>query len=116
MLEIQTLRNSIEPMMTRIVRYLRTSGIVPEAEQERLDSAVESMAYLMNIKWIQILIVILAVLVSWHQKLYGLMDMPVPHGLEIGAGETKEAMLGLFIMIYLLSLARRIRSGSARTD
>jgi len=57
--------NVIEPMMTRIVRYLRTSGVVPEPEQERLNSAVNSMVYLINIRWIQVAIAILAVLMSW---------------------------------------------------
>ena len=57
--------NVIEPMMSRIVRYLRTSGVVPKSEQESLNRAVNRMAYLMNVKWIQLIIVIMAILVSW---------------------------------------------------
>jgi hypothetical protein len=47
------------------VKYRRTSGVVPDSEQGHLDCAVDRMAYLINIKWIQIIIVISAVLVSW---------------------------------------------------
>ena len=57
--------NIIEPMMARIIRYLRESGIVPESEQEALDRGVNRMAHLMNMKRVQLIIVILAISVSW---------------------------------------------------
>ena len=57
--------NIIEPMMSRTLNYLRTSGVVPEAEYARLDEAADKMTYLVNTKWIQLILVILVVLVSW---------------------------------------------------
>jgi hypothetical protein len=57
--------NIIEPMMSRVMGYLKSSGVVPESEQSQLHSAAEKMACLMNNKWIQALIVLLAVAVSW---------------------------------------------------
>ncbi len=57
--------NIIEPMMTRILKYLRTSGVVPDAEHVHLNDAVDKMTYLINTKWIQLILVILVVLVSW---------------------------------------------------
>lgn len=50
----------------------------------------------------------LAVAISWPGKLLRATGID-QQGLDIGPGETKEALLGLFIMIYLVSLARRIR-------
>jgi hypothetical protein len=94
--------NVIEPMMTRIVRYLRTSGVVPEAEQERLNRAVNKMAYLMNIKWIQLLIVIFAVLVSWLLRT-DYLDMwkeeaVTSWALHVVDGEVHETMAGLWFL------------------
>ena len=57
--------NVIEPMMIKTVSYLRTSGVVPESERERLDLAVKRMAYLTNARWTQVLLVLLAISVSW---------------------------------------------------
>ncbi len=53
----------------------------------------------------------LAVAISWPGKLLRATGID-QRGLDIGPGETKEALLGLFIMIYLLSLARRVRSAA----
>jgi hypothetical protein len=50
----------------------------------------------------------LAVAISWPGKILRATGID-QQGLDIGPGETKEALLGLFIMIYLLSLARRVR-------
>jgi hypothetical protein len=60
--------NVIEPMMERIVAYLRSSGVVPDPEQARLQAAVESTAYLLNVKWIQVILAVVAVLVSWAMQ------------------------------------------------
>lgn len=57
--------NVIEPMMTRIAEYLRVSGIVPESDEARLANAVERMVYLINVKWIQVVLALLAITVSW---------------------------------------------------
>ena len=94
--------NVIEPMMTRIVRYLRVSGIVPGSELERLDRAVNRMAYLMNNKWIQAIIVILAVLVSWLLRT-DYVDMWKEEGVTSWAlwskqGEVDETMAGLWFL------------------
>ncbi len=60
--------NVIEPMMSRIVKYLRSSGVVPDSEQGQLENAVESTAYLLNAKWMQAILVVLAVFVSWAMQ------------------------------------------------
>jgi hypothetical protein len=57
--------NIIEPMMTRVLKYLRTSGVVPDSEHVHLENAVERITYLINTKWIQAILVMLAVLVGW---------------------------------------------------
>lgn len=94
--------NVIEPMMSRIVRYLRVSGIVPESEQERLHSAVDRMAYLMNIKWIQLIIVTLAILVSWWLRT-DYVDMwkeenVTSWALQLKGDEVDETMAGLWFL------------------
>ena len=57
--------NVIEPMMTRVVKYLRISGVVPDGEQTGFNASIDRIAYLINAKWAQVLLVLLAVLVSW---------------------------------------------------
>ena len=102
--------NIIEPMMTRIVRYLRVSGIVPESEQERLNRAVNRMAHLMNVKWIQAIIIILAVLISWWLRT-DYVDMWKEEGvtswaLYLAGGGVDDTMAGawfLFVTSPLVS-------------
>jgi hypothetical protein len=57
--------NVIEPMMSQVMNYLYTSGVVPETEQARLNTVNERTVYLFNSKSIQGLLALLAVLVSW---------------------------------------------------
>ncbi|UCB55818.1 MAG: hypothetical protein JSW45_04630 [Thiotrichales bacterium] len=57
--------NVIEPMMTKTTRYMVTSGVVPESEQGQLKSALERVAYLINAKWAQVLLALIAVAASW---------------------------------------------------
>jgi hypothetical protein len=52
---------------------------------------------------------LLAVTISWPGKLLRATGLD-QGGLDIGPGETKEALLGLFIMLYLVSLSRRLRA------
>jgi len=94
--------NVIEPMMSRIVRYLRESGVVPESEQESLNNAVKRMAYLMNIKWIQLIIVILAISISWFLRT-DYVDMWKEEGvtswaLQFKEGDVDETMAGLWFL------------------
>lgn len=60
--------NVIEPMMERVINYLKTSGMVPDTEKERLDDAVEKMAYLLNSKWILLVLLMLAILFSFIMR------------------------------------------------
>lgn len=53
---------------------------------------------------------LLSLLVSWHEKLYSLFDTTIPAVLDIRAGETKECLLALFMMIYVLSIWYRNRN------
>ncbi len=53
---------------------------------------------------------LLSLLVSWHEKLYELLDMSIPVVLDVRAGETKECLLALFMMMYALSICYRNRN------
>ena len=50
-----------------------------------------------------------SLLVSWHEKLYEFFDVSIPVVLDIRAGETKECLLALFMMMYALSIWYRNR-------
>ncbi len=52
----------------------------------------------------------LSLLVSWHEKFYKLFDVNMPIVLDIRAGETKECLLALFMMMYALSIWYRNRN------
>ncbi len=52
---------------------------------------------------------LLALLVSWHEKVYEFFDINIPIMLDIRAGETKECLLALFMMMYVLSIWYRNR-------
>jgi len=47
---------------------------------------------------------LLSLFVSWHEKFYKLIDINIPVVLDIRAGETKECLLALFMMMYALSI------------
>ena len=53
-----------------------------------------------------------AIFVSFHEKAYKLFDSEVPFILDIRAGETKECLLAMFIMLYMLSLYKRLKNSS----
>ncbi len=52
---------------------------------------------------------LLSQLVSWHEKIYTGLNMEIPVVLNVRAGEVKESLLALFIMIYVLSIWYRNR-------
>lgn len=51
-----------------------------------------------------------SVLVSWHEKVYRILDVEIPVVLDVRAGEVKESFLALFIMVYVMSLWYRSRN------
>ncbi len=51
-----------------------------------------------------------SILVSWHERMYGIFNTKPPAVLDIRAGEVKESLLALFLMIYILSIWRRNRA------
>lgn len=53
---------------------------------------------------------LLSLLVSWHEKTYELLEIDIPWVLDIRAGETKECLLALFMMMYALSIWYRNRN------
>lgn len=53
---------------------------------------------------------LLSLLVSWHEKVYEIFDFNIPTVLDIRAGETKECLLALFMMMYALSVWYRNRN------
>ena len=52
-------------------------------------------------------------LVSWNEKIYETLNIEIPSVLNIRAGEVKESMLALFIMIYVLSIWYRNHNAEA---
>lgn len=54
-------------------------------------------------------VALFSLLVSWHEKMYGVLNVEIPAVLDIKAGEAKEGLLALFIMIYVLSIWYRNR-------
>lgn len=57
---------------------------------------------------------LLSLLVSWHEKIYKLLEVNIPAVLDIRAGETKECLLALFMMVYALSIWYRNRDVNGR--
>ena len=55
------------------------------------------------------------VLVSW-QKIFEVLGSEIPIALDIQAGETKECMLALYLMMYALSIWYRNRFVTRSTD
>ena len=58
---------------------------------------------------------LLTLLVSW-QKIFELVGQEIPVALNIRAGETKECMLSLFLMMYALSIWYRNRLVSRSSE
>ena len=50
-----------------------------------------------------------SLLVSWHEKLYRVLEVEIPFVLDVRAGEVKESLLALFIMLYVISIWYRNR-------
>jgi hypothetical protein len=57
---------------------------------------------------------LLSLLVSWHEKIYKLLEVNIPAVLDIRAGETKECLLALFMMVYAHSIWYRNRDVNGR--
>ena len=51
-----------------------------------------------------------SILVSWHEKMYRILDVEIPVVLDVRAGEVKESFLALFIMVYVVSIWYRSRN------
>lgn len=59
---------------------------------------------------------LLSLLVSWHEKIYEALDVAIPVVLDIRAGETKECLLALFMMMYVLSVWYRNKNVNSGLD
>ena len=57
-----------------------------------------------------------SLLVSWHEKMYRILEIKIPIVLDVSAGEIKESFLALFIMVYVLSIWCRSRNLSDRSE
>jgi hypothetical protein len=95
--------NVIEPMMARVINYLKTSGLVPDAEKESLNDDVEHMAHLMNNKWILLVLFMMAILFSFLvQSDYD--DMWTERGVtswmfRLENGEVNETIAGTWFLL-----------------
>ena len=56
---------------------------------------------------------LLSLLVSWHEKVYEALGVAIPSVLDIRAGEAKECLLALFMMMYALSVWYRNKNVSS---
>ena len=95
--------NLIEPMMARVLKYLKTSGVVADSEQECLSSAAEKMARQMNSKLLQIILLVLVLAVSWILQT-GYVDMWKEDGvtswmLELENGGVDETLAGSWFLL-----------------
>lgn len=118
--QAETNLHNVNSLFNQLPRSLLTAAAIvggiaaPIVKRlRRLDYADGSVASWLWPTYVCMPAAALAVLVSWHQKIYGPLGVAVPEWLGNTAGEIKEAMLGLFIMIYLLSLARRMTQPAA---
>lgn len=95
--------NVIEPMMARVINYTKSSGIVPDMEKEKLNDAVEKMAYLMNSKWILLVLLMLAILFSFIMR-SDYDDMWTERGvtswmLQLENGVVDETLAGTWFLL-----------------
>ncbi|TDJ72766.1 MAG: hypothetical protein E2O39_06090 [Planctomycetota bacterium] len=56
-----------------------------------------------------------AITVSLPEKVYARAGLDYPTWLDISPGETKEFCLGLFLMVYLLTILRSVRAAGVET-
>ena len=95
--------NVIEPVIVRILKYLETSGVVPESEHLRLNDVVERMAALLNSNRVQMMLVLLAVVFSWLlQSDYAAMwsEKGISSWmLHQENGEVKETLAGIWFLL-----------------
>ena len=85
--------------------------ILPIARRRRHGAWVEAEG---QARWLLPTVVclptaLLGSVVSIPEKLFEAAGSEIPDLLEISPGETKEYYFGLFLMLYVLSLARRLR-------
>ena len=101
--------NVIEPMMLKTSAYLRSSGIVPVTEQASFDKALAKLAYLINAKWIQVILVLLAIFVSWVLQA-DYVDMWTERGvtswaLHLEGDKVEETLAGQWYLLVSSPLA-----------
>lgn len=95
--------NIIEPIMVTIMKYLKTSGIVPDSEQEHLLHIAKGNQYTLNLKWVQWMLAFLAISVSWLLQT-DYVDMWIERGvtswaLHIEDGEVDPTMAGMWYLL-----------------
>lgn len=84
------------------------------AQGERIDFATASPRGWIWPTFVCFPAALFAVTISLPEKLFEATRGEVPYLLEISAGETKEFCLALFLMVYLVTLARELRAAPAR--
>jgi len=95
--------NLIEPMIARVLKYLKVSGIVADSEKECLSSAAERMTRQMNSKLLQVILMVLVVAASWMLQ-SGYVDMWNEDGvtswmLEPENGGVDETLAGSWFLL-----------------
>ncbi len=70
----------------------------------------KSFSYWLWPTYVNIPTCLLAIGVSLHEKSYKLFDSEVPYLLDIRAGELKECMLAIFLLMYIASFYKRMIS------
>ena len=70
--------------------------------KKRLDK--DSLHYWLWPTYVCIPAAFFSLLVSWHEKVYRALEIEIPVVLDVRAGEVKESLLALFIMLYMASV------------
>ncbi len=95
--------NVVEPMMGKTMLYLRSSGVVPEAEQGRMERASKHVAYLINAKWMQVILALIAIAVSWllHADYIDMWKERnvTSWALHLDDGEVEETFAGMWFLL-----------------
>jgi len=100
--------NIIEPMMERVINYLKTSGLVTDTETIKVDGAIEKMACLLNNKWMLLVLLILAILFSFYMR-SDYDEMWTERGvtswmLQLENGEVDETLAGTWFLLITAPL------------
>ncbi|MYB89780.1 MAG: hypothetical protein F4X93_07485 [Proteobacteria bacterium] len=112
----ETNLHNIGPLFDQIPRTLLSAAalvggvLVPlYYSLSKRHPSVTSLHYWLWPTYVCVPAALFSMLVSWHEKMYGILGAEIPTVLDVRAGEVKESLLALFIMVYVMSVWYRAR-------